>query len=96
MANNTVQAPALVVQAVPANEGFWAGCGTNRLWVQLEGLSESPFPLRPGQRLALRALIQVKPPGFADSVGLSAHQGVGELNRQGFHLRARYDEVRRI
>ena len=96
MANNAVEAPALVVQAVPANEGFWAGCGTGRLWVQLEGRTESPFSIRPGQRLTLRALIQVNPPGFSTAVGLSPEEGAGELDRQGFHLRARYDEVRPI
>ena len=96
MANNAVQAPALVVQAVPSNEGFWAGCGTERLWVQLEGSGESPLRMQPGQRVALRALIQVNPPGFPSTVGVSPQEGAGELNRQGFHLRARYDEIRPI
>ena len=96
LANSAVQAPALVVQAVPANEGFWAGCGADRLWVQLEGRSESPFSLRAGQRLTLRGLIQVNPPGFRAAVGLSPEEGAGELDRQGYHLRARYDEVRPI
>ena len=86
----------MVVQAVPANEGFWAGCGADRLWVQLEGRSESPFSVRAGQRLTLRGLIQVNPPGFRAAVGLSPEEGAGELDRQGYHLRARYDEVRPI
>ncbi len=96
MANSAVEAPALVVQAVPSNEGFWAGCGPDRLWVQLEGASESPFRVRPGQRLTLRALVQVNPPGFATAVGVSPQEGASELDRQGFHLRARHDEVRVI
>lgn len=96
MANTAVQAPALVVQAVPANEGFWAGCGMERLWVQLEGASESPFSVRPGQRLALRGVIQANPPGFATSVGLSPQEGAEDLDRQGFHLRSRYEDLRPI
>ena len=84
MANSAVQAPALIVQAVPANEGFWAGCGTGRLWVQLEGASESPFSVRPGQRLALRGVIQVNPASFPASIGLSPQEGAGTSTARAF------------
>lgn len=96
MANSAIEAPALIVEAVPANEGFWAGCGGSRLWVQLGGQNESPFSIRPGQRVTLQAVIEVNPPGFTVGVGLSVQEGAAELNRQGFHLRARYDQVRLI
>lgn len=96
MANNAVQVPALVVQAVPANEGFWAGCGGRRLWVQLEGQNESPFGIQPGQRVALQGVIEVNPPGFSGRAGVTPQEGAAELDRQGFHLRARYDGVRLI
>ena len=95
-AGTPVQVPALVVEAVPANEGFWAGCAGRRVWVQLEGQGESPFSIRPGQRVALQGVVQLNPPGFTATVGLSPQQGATELDRQGLHLRARHDQVRLI
>lgn len=94
MAGTPVQAPALVVEAVPANEGFWAGCGGSRLWVQLEGQTESVFRIQPGQRVAVQAVVELNPPGFTGMVGLSAQEGAAELERQRFHLRARQGDVR--
>ncbi len=95
-AGTPVQVPALVVEAVPANEGFWAGCAGSRLWVQLEGQGESPFRIRPGQRVALQGVVQLNPPGFTATIGLSPQQGAAELDRQGLHLRARHAQVRQI
>jgi RNA polymerase sigma factor (sigma-70 family) len=96
MASSAVQAPALVVHAVPANEGFWAGCGSSRVWVQLEETSESPFSIQPGQRVALQGVIRLNPPNFTGTVGVSAQEGAAELDRQGFHLQVRQDQVRLI
>ena len=95
-AGTPVQVPALVVEAVPANEGFWAGCAGSRVWVQLEGQGESPFTIRPGQRVALQGVVQLNPPGFTATIGLSPQQGATELDRQGVHLRARHGQVRQI
>lgn len=84
----------LSVLAVPANEGFWAGCGNERVFVQLVGETESPFQVRAGQRLSLTGVLELHGRLFAEGAGVSAEEGAGELRSQGVHLRVRYEELR--
>jgi hypothetical protein len=82
----SVQATGVTVESVPADEGFWVGTGDQRVWVQLEGSGESAFTVQAGQRLTFTAQVVPHDGGFADTVGVTADEGAGQLDGQGQHL----------
>jgi RNA polymerase sigma factor (sigma-70 family) len=75
------------VQSVPADEGFWIGNGTDRLWVQLETPVESPIQIRAGQHVAFRGRVTANPPGFTQQIGVLPNEGADQLTSQGVHIR---------
>jgi RNA polymerase sigma factor (sigma-70 family) len=75
------------VESVPADEGFWIGNGTNRLWVQLETPVESSAQIRAGQQVAFRGRVTANPPDFAQQIGVVPSEGAEQLATQGVHIR---------
>lgn len=81
-------ASGVVVQDVPANEGFWVGSGPGqRWWVQVVGAGESPVTVRAGDRVSFVGQAVRTPPGFTTEVGLTAAEGGQELEELGVYLR---------
>ncbi|MDQ3772637.1 MAG: hypothetical protein M3343_11205, partial [Actinomycetota bacterium] len=68
----------------PADEGFWAGDGSKRVWVQFDVSGESKRHIQSGQRLSFRGRVVEHGPGFARR--LERGEGVRELRLQGHHL----------
>ncbi|MEO7982216.1 MAG: hypothetical protein ABI807_15150 [Sporichthyaceae bacterium] len=74
------------VLAVPADEGFWVGHGTARLWVQLRGSGESTPHVGRGDLVSFTGTVVAHDRRFADRVGVDESEGADELTRQRFHL----------
>ena len=78
------RADGVVVQAVPADEGFWVASGAGpRVWVQLVGDGESAAAVRAGDRVSFEGRAVPVPAGFAARVGVTPAEGAGELERAG-------------
>ena len=72
----TVTARGVVVQSVPADEGFWLGPSeTDRVWVQLGGTGESGYVVRQGDRVEFTGRVVANDPGFAARVGVDSAEG---------------------
>ena len=61
----SVVADGAEVESVPADEGFWVRDHSERAWVQLMTAGESPFVVRPGQRVSFTGLVVAHGPDFA-------------------------------
>jgi len=88
-AGQTVTATGVLVQSVPADEGFWVGTNVaDRVWVQLAvgGAGESPEQVRAGDHVSFRGAVVANPPGFARRAGVTAAEGAAQLERQGAHI----------
>jgi RNA polymerase sigma factor (sigma-70 family) len=85
-AGQGVEADGVLVDSVPADEGFWIRCGTLRLWVELAGSGESPVAVRTGQRVRLAGTLATNghEEGRAPEVG--TEEGVAELAAQRVHI----------
>ena len=82
-----VTAEAVLVESVPADEGFWIGTGvTDRIWVQLEGPGESREMVQPGDRVSFTGRLVANEPGFLAESGLQPVDGADQLERQGAHV----------
>ena len=78
------RAEDVVVQAVPADEGFWVGSGGGRrVWVQLVGGGESAAAVRVGDRVSFEGRAVPVPAGFAARAGVTPAEGAAELMRSG-------------
>ena len=76
----TVTARGVVVQSVPADEGFWLGPSeTDRVWVQLGGTGESGYVVRQGDRVEFTGRVVANDPGFAARVGVDSAEGADQL-----------------
>ena len=86
-ARGPVRAVRVVVESVPADEGFWVGPGPRqRVWVQLVGGGESPVQVRPGDEVSFDGRAVPLPSGHVQRVGLSADEGADELRDLGLHV----------
>ncbi len=80
-------ATGVVVQDVPADEGFWVGSGPGqRWWVQVVGAGESQVTVRAGDKVSFGGRAVRTVPGFASAVGLSVEEGGRELEELGVYL----------
>jgi len=78
----------VLVQSVPADEGFWVGSSeTDRVWVQLTGASESPFQVTAGQRVSFTSTVESTPSDFPAQLGVDEAEGAEQLMSQRQHLR---------
>lgn len=59
-----VSARDVEVEGVPADEGFWASGGGDRVWVQIGTAGESPFVVEPGDRVSFTGTVVAHGPDF--------------------------------
>jgi len=86
-ADDPVRAQGVRVQQVAADEGFWVGTGPrDRVWVQLTGTRESRPQVRRGDRVSFTGRMVEHQPGFARRAGVTASEGAGLLDQQGYHV----------
>lgn len=86
-AGQQVTGDGVLVESVPADEGFWVGISvTDRIWVQIEGAGESPYRVRPGDRVSFTGQLVANPEGFASQSGVDAAEGAEQLDRQAAHI----------
>lgn len=78
----------VLVQSVPADEGFWVGTGTtNRLWVQLSGThGESDYQVKKGDAVNFTGVVKAAGDTFAAGVGLTGSEGADQLTQQGHYI----------
>ena len=82
-------ADAVVVVAVPGNEGFWvgdAGAAGARIWVQMTGRGESPLQVTAGMRLSFHGTIVVNDLNFVRDLGLKDAADTAALDASGIHI----------
>ena len=95
-AGKTATAEGVLVQSVPADEGFWAGTSeTDRVWVQLSGTGESGYVVQQGDRVDFTGQVAAHDPGFAAQTGVEPTEGADQLNQQGAHIEVAKSELRR-
>jgi hypothetical protein len=86
----------VLVQSVPADEGFWVGTSeTDRVWVQLSGTDESGYVVQQGDRVDFTGQVATHDSGFATQVGVDAAEGADQLGQQGAHIEVAKSELRR-
>ncbi len=94
MVGQVVTAKKVRVLSVPADEGFWIGQATARVWVQLPPGRESSAHIVPGQRVSFRAQVRTHDASFAAQVGVTGSEGATDLDAQGIHLAVRGSSLR--
>ncbi|MFG1927752.1 hypothetical protein [Cryptosporangium sp. NPDC048952] len=78
---------AVIVESVPADEGFWVGSSdTERVWVQLTGQGESPFKVKAGQTVSFIGTVTGHGADFPAKVGVTAAEGADQLVAQKQHV----------
>ena len=92
----TATAQGVLVQSVPADEGFWVGTSeTERVWVQLSGIDESGYVVQQGDRVDFTGQVTAHDPGFATQVGVDAAEGADQLDQQAAHIEVAKSQLRR-
>ena len=82
-----VRADAVLVESVPADEGFWVGTSaTDRVWVQLAVSAESPIRVETGDAVSFVGILRPLPATFAEDVGLTREEGAQQLADQGQYV----------
>jgi hypothetical protein len=82
-----VTARGVLVQSVPADEGFWVGeDNTDRVWVQLSGSGESGYTVEQGDRVDFTGTMTAHEPAFAAQVGVDAAEGADQLTQEAAHV----------
>jgi hypothetical protein len=91
-----VTGQGVLVQSVPADEGFWVGTSaTDRVWVQLSGTGESGYVVKQGDRVDFTGKVVAHDPGFATQVGVDdAAEGANQLGQQGAHIEVARPQLR--
>jgi hypothetical protein len=89
-------AQGVLVQSVPADEGFWVGTSeTDRVWVQLSGTDESGYEVQQGDRVDFTGQVTAHDPGFPTQVGVNAAEGADQLDQQAAHIEVAKSQLRR-
>ena len=92
----TVTARNVVVQSVPADEGFWLGPSeTERVWVQLGGTGESGYVVRQGDRVELTGRVVANDSGLAARVGVDSAEGADQLTGEAAHIEVAKSDLRK-
>lgn len=82
----------VVIESVPADEGFWIGTNDNRVFVLLTHSTESAFKARAGQDVSFKGTIVRSGPGLARRIAITRAEGAAEL-RQYPHIRVAQRDV---
>lgn len=82
-----ITATGITVESVPADEGFWVGdSASDRVWVQLEVNTESPFQVTAGQQVSFTGPLTPHDASFAETVGVTEEEGAAQLTAQAQHI----------
>jgi hypothetical protein len=85
-AGSTVTADSVPVESVPADEGFWIGSGTDRVWVELVVQpGESPYTVRAGDLVTFTGRMVAHEDTFGPSLAVTGDDAA-QLARQGAHI----------
>ena len=82
----TAQAVRVPVESTPADEGFWVGTRTARVWVQLATPAESPQDVEPGQLVSFTGTVISTSLDTPRLVGLDEAEGARTLLAQRAHV----------
>lgn len=80
-----VRGRGILIESVPADEGFWIGRTQERVFVRLTQPTESGFRAKAGEHLNFAGTIVANAPTFARRLGITKAEGAAEL-RQGVHI----------
>jgi hypothetical protein len=90
-----VSGRALVVRAVPADEGFWIGNRKgDHVWVGILRTDESRFKVRAGETVSFTGDVVEHAPTFARDSGVSDAEGAAELARNRQHIEVAASQLR--
>jgi RNA polymerase sigma factor (sigma-70 family) len=90
-----VSGRAIVVRAVPADEGFWIGNRkADRVWVRILRTGESGFKVRAGETVSFTGNVVEHTPTFARDSGVSDAEGAAELARSRQHIEVDASQLR--
>jgi len=89
-----VTARSVVVQSVPADEGFWLGRRGGRVFVRLKGKGESPVKIRAGTRVIFSGRVVPHGVGFAQRVGVTSQLDEQDLRSKRWHIDVPYKSLR--
>ncbi len=87
-----VSGEGVVIESVPADEGFWIGSRQERVFVRLTQPTESGFNARAGQHVNFAGTIVSTKPGFAKRMRVTRSEGAAEL-RQRPHIQVAQPNV---
>jgi hypothetical protein len=83
----------VVVESVPADEGFWLGSAQQRVFVHLTNRTESRFEIDAGRRVTFSGTVVSHGSAFARRVGVTGREGADELRARPVHIQVRQDAV---
>ena len=87
LAGQSAAATGVTVQSVVPNQGFWVGTSvTDRVWVELPGSGQPPYPVKVGDRVSFTGPISTNPANYPPSVGVSSPPDIAQLNTQAAHV----------
>ncbi|MDQ3767468.1 MAG: sigma-70 family RNA polymerase sigma factor [Actinomycetota bacterium] len=76
-----VSGQGVVIESVPADEGFWIGNTQSRVFVRLTQPTESAFEASAGQHVSFQGTIVKSGPSFARRLGITRDEGAAELGQ---------------
>jgi len=87
LVGQSAAATGVTVQSVVPNQGFWVGTSaTDRVWVELPGSGQPPYPVKVGDRVSFTGPISTNPANYPPSVGVSSPPDTAQLNTQAAHI----------
>jgi RNA polymerase sigma factor (sigma-70 family) len=92
-AGKHVSGERVLIESVPADEGFWIGEGKSRVFVRLTKPTESGFKARAGQRVTFGGTIVRNDPRLARRIGVTRAEGGAGLRPGLAHIEAPQSNV---
>ena len=87
LVGQSATATGVTVQAVVPNQGFWVGTSaTDRVWVELPGSGQPPYPVMVGDRVCFTGPISPNPVNYPPLVGVTSPPDIAQLNTQAAHI----------